>query len=354
MRSFPRALALATALLVAPLAPAALSRTAFAQEEAPPPPDPVADWQESFQRGIDLLREHKHDDSIKAFERCRLIKADREPSLLDYNIACAYAQKKDAGKAVERLKKAFDAGFLDMEHVGRDEDLDPIRADDAFVKLFQTTKKKILEHRTAALRIVPKSQAKGPRPLVVFLAPTGDSPDDYSVKLGSVADDLGAVVLVVAGNKSADGGRTAWDSTAETCVVADVGEALADSTLGIDPSRVVLVGQFGSATIALDTALAHGWKRIVGAAGLYRVPEAKEAKDARVYLIAPRGLNDRAQTEATALRNSVLVAGGQAVVERPESREPFGPDLPGTLKRAVHWLLGDTVTIPGAGESKKF
>lgn len=345
--------ALLAAFVCTPFAAVLAPRAALAQEELPPPADPDADWQEAFQRGIDLLHDHKMDDAIKAFERARQVKADREPALIDYNVACAYAQKKDVAKTVERLKKAFDGGFLDLEHVGRDTDLDPVRGEEKFTALFNATKKKVLDKRAKAVRIVPKAESKGPRPLVVFLTATGDGQDDAAEKLGAAADDLGAVLLIPGGRKG-DGGRQAWDSSAETCVVADVTEALADATLDVDPARVVLVGQLGSASVALRAGLYHGWKHVVGAAGVYSLPEAATAKDARVYLLAPRGLAERAQTEATAVRDLVLSGGGQVTVERIAGKDAFGPDMVATFERGVRWVLGEKVKVPGEGEGRRF
>src|SRR5579871_4841170 len=107
---------------------------ARAQDELIPPDDPQADWSFLFQRGLDLMTEGKAkgpagapllEASIAMFTSCTVLFPDRPVAY--YNVACGYSLLKKNKKAVSWLKKSFDKGFLDLAHVGRDTDLDPIR-----------------------------------------------------------------------------------------------------------------------------------------------------------------------------------------------------------------------------------
>src|SRR5207302_714370 len=156
------------------------------------------------------------------------------------------AQKKDAAKTCELLKRSFDGGFLDMAHVGRDVDLDPIRDDVAFKKLVADTRKKILDGRAKPRRLVPRAAATGKRALLVYLARNGSAANELEDKIAAVVESVACVALVETGH-----GGSAWDSTAETCVAADVEEALGDAALALDPERVVIAGDLDGARLAV-------------------------------------------------------------------------------------------------------
>jgi predicted esterase len=331
----------ATILLGAP----ALVR---AQDDVPAP-DPKAEWSKLFADGLDLLRERRIDDSIKAFQAC--IKLDDKNAVSYYNIACCYAQKKDAPKTVEWLKKSFDKGFLDLAHIGRDSDIDPVRDDDGLKDLLAKTKKKILSSRTEAVRITPSEPRTEKMPLVVYLHAHGAKLDELKERLEPLADMLGATILIPAGR--VDAGAASWDTTAETCIVADVEAILQDTTSNVDAKRIVLVGEFDGATLALTLALEHGWKRVVAAAGIYSRPEAEKAKGLRAYLVAPRW-SEAALRSANEVRDGLLEAGAQVSVERHDDQGAFHGKGLKAVERGVRWALGEKVALPGAGPPRHF
>jgi hypothetical protein len=351
LRSFSLPLVLSVVALVA------TPRAARAQEEPPPEATPDADWQDSFQRGLDLLRDRKCDESIAAFENCRKLNAKRALDIVDYNIACAYSQKKAPERACEFLKRSFDEGFLDLEHVARDTDLDPIRDDPGFQKLVASTRQKVLDDRPKAQRLVPKTAASGKRPLLVYLpsALAQTRLDSLAEPLGAIAEALGCVILVEQGHGQRADGLRFFDSAAETCVAADVASALADPSLDLDPKSIVVAGDLEGGTLALSFGLEHHWKGVVAAGQSYSFPSSELARAARVYLVLPFGKDLEAVTSA---RDFVLDAGGTVAVERrgpatPDQYDPATAFLP-ALERAARWVLGESVKLPGAGESASF
>ncbi len=59
-----------------------------------------------------------------------------------YNLACAYSLNKQAGQAIENLKKAVALGYNDKAHIEEDSDLDYIRKDKRFVNLLKSIPRK--------------------------------------------------------------------------------------------------------------------------------------------------------------------------------------------------------------------
>lgn len=323
---------------------------ARAQEEPPPPEDKNADYAALFQQGLDLLKNKRYDDSIKRFEACIKLFPDRNVSY--YNIACAHSMKKDAKKAVEWLKKSFDRGFLDLAHVSRDTDMDPIREDEGYKDLIAATRKKILAERPATVKIVPKDAA-AKAPLVVFLHADSTNVEELAKKIGPIADKLGAYLIIPSG-RVVDAKGAHWDSTAETCITADVKAALKE--FDADPEKVVFVGELDGASHAFSIAAHHGWKRVVAASGIYEKVEGDAGKDLRVYLFAAKAF-DSALAAAVSARDDLLKNGGKVKIERHETQTAFPEDVAGAIERAVKWTLDDKASSsssPDAGELKKF
>jgi hypothetical protein len=343
-----RALLLALALVLA--APAA----ARAQQELLPPEDKAADWSAEFERGLDLLREKKLDESIRAFQRCNQLFPDRAVSY--YNIACAYSLKKDAPHAVEWLKKSFERGFLDLAHVGRDTDLDNVREDDDFKALVKETRKTVLRNAPEPVIAYPTKEISGKLPLVVWIGNENDDTETRSRAVLPLADALPAIVMIIPGNlKGQDGGKTMhWDTADETVIVHQVNAALKDGTHPVDPERIVLAGQFDGAMRALDLAAGNGWKHVVAGAGVFKTLDPEKAKGMRIFLSVPLGLDERLAA-AQEVRDVALGVGAHVKIVRHDARAAFPDEHLETLERSVRWALGEKdSTTPATGEIKKF
>jgi hypothetical protein len=74
------------------------------------------------------------------------LRASREDSFrrpyLYYNLACAYARNQDTKKALKNLKLAVEAGFTDLDHIQKDEDLEALRKTPGFADIIELLKKK--------------------------------------------------------------------------------------------------------------------------------------------------------------------------------------------------------------------
>lgn len=91
--------------------------------------------------GNQYLQRGEYDEAIRDYMTA--IAFDGDNVVAHYNIACAYAlrgKKGDDTLALEALEKALQLGFRDFEHIEKDKDLDPIRADPRFTLLIEKYK----------------------------------------------------------------------------------------------------------------------------------------------------------------------------------------------------------------------
>jgi tetratricopeptide (TPR) repeat protein len=88
------------------------------------------DW---YSRGMELHNERRYDEAIAAFAHA--IEEGTRVDAATYNIACGYALKGDAERAVEWLRKSLAEGFELSSYIDKDDDLDGVRSDPRFVEL---------------------------------------------------------------------------------------------------------------------------------------------------------------------------------------------------------------------------
>ncbi|RME81405.1 MAG: tetratricopeptide repeat protein, partial [Planctomycetota bacterium] len=88
-----------------------------------------------FYRGNSYLSLNQYGEAIQDYKKA--IALNPSFSSAYYNIACAYARQNQKKKALEWLTKAIHHGFKDLEHMKKDPDLDSLRNEKEFKKLFQ-------------------------------------------------------------------------------------------------------------------------------------------------------------------------------------------------------------------------
>ncbi len=77
-----------------------------------------------------------------------------------YNIACYYSLRGNPTAAIKWLKRSFDNGFTDLDHLRGDPDLDNIREDPGYIELVETAPSKTEPSTSAALA----GEQDGPAP----------------------------------------------------------------------------------------------------------------------------------------------------------------------------------------------
>jgi beta-lactamase regulating signal transducer with metallopeptidase domain/tetratricopeptide (TPR) repeat protein len=93
-------------------------------------PKSGGDW---YSLGMELHNEGRYDEAIAAFGHA--IEEGTRVDAATYNIACGYARKGNADRAVEWLRKSLQEGFELSSYIDKDDDLDAVRSDPRFVEL---------------------------------------------------------------------------------------------------------------------------------------------------------------------------------------------------------------------------
>ena len=130
--------------------------------EKPPAPAPKAP---NLQR---LLALHKRvlelfekKDYAGALAKCQEIlkESPDDPTAL-YNAACACARAGDKPKALDYLRKAVEAGFVNFAHIEADADLETLRAEQAYRDLFAKKADYVQQARTKTVARLTQSLAE--------------------------------------------------------------------------------------------------------------------------------------------------------------------------------------------------
>jgi beta-lactamase regulating signal transducer with metallopeptidase domain/Flp pilus assembly protein TadD len=103
-------------------------------------PKDGGDW---YSRGMELHNEERYDEAIEAFRQA--IEEGTRVDAATYNIACGYARKGDAERAVEWLRKSLAEGFELSSYIDKDDDLDGVRSDPRFVELRRNLRSEKIE-----------------------------------------------------------------------------------------------------------------------------------------------------------------------------------------------------------------
>jgi dienelactone hydrolase len=94
----------------------------------------------SFEESTSLLRARKYDLAASNLATDAELMPDNWRLL--YNLACAYALKRDKRRAIETLSKAVQKGFANAEELERNDQLDAIREEAGFKKIVEGLKQK--------------------------------------------------------------------------------------------------------------------------------------------------------------------------------------------------------------------
>jgi Transglutaminase-like superfamily len=105
-----------------------------------------------------------------------------------YNFSCTYAIVNNKLEAIEYLKKAIDAGYINYSHIQMDRDLDNIRNENAFVKLIEQVRG--LGDYLYILRRANAYDLNDTRVVPVFTYQSADNPNLVAIRKGFNLDSI--------------------------------------------------------------------------------------------------------------------------------------------------------------------
>lgn len=327
------------------------SARAGAQE---PQVDPAAERQAEFSRlfaeGLEAITRRDLPRSEELFKRCVQLFPDQAVSY--YNLACTYSLGERADEAVQMLREAFSRGFLDLSHMSRDMDLDPIRRTPVFRAAMSELEATLLRQVGPALTHLPDGAPEG---VLVWVHDQGAAPARELERLRQLLPRW--ALLVPQGVQVRDG--FAWDERVEFVVVERLRAFVAEvaTRTGVTtPVRALVAGEGGAGVMALLVAVHHpDLVEGVLAAGpnLGRaVDEDLAPSGTRAYLLVQK--DDQAQVAAGVdARDRFVKAKSPVVLERYPLPTPLSQDR-AVLLRALTWLRGQPIQLPGAGQEQVF
>jgi hypothetical protein len=124
--------------------------------------DNLASAERAYQRVIDMA-----GAEIRRLQKAPEPREDWPRPILalrgaHYNIACLFAQRGRVTDALRNLRRAVDFGYLDVEWLSRDRDLDPIREDPGFAALLVDVQARLRSLREAAKKELERSAEPKP------------------------------------------------------------------------------------------------------------------------------------------------------------------------------------------------
>jgi predicted esterase len=328
----------------------ALAAPALAQQQ-PPAEDKQSEYQRRFAEGLDALHRRDLKRGEAAFKRC--LELFPEQPVVHYNLACTYSLAEKPDEAVTFLRQAYERGFVDLSHVGRDTDLDAVRRTPQFRALLTDLEQRTLASVGPALRHVPEPAVAG-APILVWIHDQGGLPQSDLDGLRSIFP--GWVILAPQGRPGPRQGLV-WDDRVEFVVVERLRALRAELKLD-DPEtrrRTFVVGDGAAGALAVLVAAQHPdlFGGVLAAGPRLHVALADvEPSGLRAYLVVRRDAPEEVEAGVSA-RDALVRAGSAVVLERYPLPKPLEKDR-AVLVRGLGWLKGDAVKLPGAGVEQSF
>lgn len=340
----------ALAIVFAVTAGAAQAQQRQPQQQADPEAERQAEFSRLFSEGLEAITRRDLRRSEALFKRC--IELFPNQAVSHYNLACTYALGEQADKAVVALRDAFRLGFVDLGHMSRDLDFDPIRRTPAFRAAISEFEAALLGQVGDALTHVPTGDAP-PEGVLVWVHDQRAAPARDLERLRALLPRWAIVVPQGVPLRDA----FVWDERVEFVVVERLRALVAQLRRpGDAPLRALVAGEGAAGTMALTVALHHP-DLVAGVVAVgpnlgAAVGDDLTPSGTRAYLLVHR--EDVAHVRAAVqARDRFVKAKSPVVLERYPLPNPLSQDR-AVLLRALGWLQGRQVTLPGAGAEHTF
>ena len=130
-------------------------------EKKPPPRPKTLSPQQLLQMHRRVLEHFGKKQYDAALAECkRILKSQPDDDTALYNAACACARMGKRPEALDYLRKAVEAGFVNFVHVGQDSDLESLRDDAAYKELLAKKEHYVEQAATKAIERITKSLAQ--------------------------------------------------------------------------------------------------------------------------------------------------------------------------------------------------
>jgi tetratricopeptide (TPR) repeat protein len=323
---------------------------ALAQPQPNPEAEKEAQYMALFQAGLEALSARNLEQSERIWRECIRIYPERPTAY--YNLACNHSLANKTDDAVQALREAFQRGFRDLAHMGRDGDLDAIRNSPAYRAAIADFQREIENTVPDALTYTP---SRSNFPVVVWIHDQEAQPQEALAALRTqLGDDFGLVVPQGEVDRGAAG--RAWGESAEFLISKAARDYLA-ANRGADARRVYLAcdGRFSPLVVSYAVNSPDLFSGVVAAGPILgAVANGTAPATQRAYLVV-NGAEADEVTSGSEARDAYASSGAAVVLERYEGASAGALTRDRTLlRRALAWLQGQEVRLPGEGEERPF
>ena len=157
-----------------------------------------------------------------------------------YNSACCLSRTDRKDEAIEALGKSIELGFLDVDHMKLDADLDNIRKEPGYAKLLES-----LNYNEVVETYAPEGVAAN-APLLVVLHGARENESEFLARWKALADARGLVLAAPRGPITVTRKQFDWKrySDDKDAALKKIGFAIekAKTSYSVDPARIYLLG----------------------------------------------------------------------------------------------------------------
>lgn len=173
-----------------------------------------------------------------------------------YNLACCQSMTGDKPAAIASIRKAVDLGWLDVDHMKVDTDLDPIREEAGFKAILAG-----LGYNDVMEIYVPEGIGEGPKPLLLALHKTNGNETGFMEQLKGVADKTKVIMAFPRGPITLASEQFGWkrhsddEEGALKKIKATI--AAAQAKHAVDHTKIILMGAGDGGYFSCLYALMH-------------------------------------------------------------------------------------------------
>ena len=171
-----------------------------------------------------------------------------------YNQSCCCARLGKKEEALDALEKSIGYGYLDLDHMSMDSDLDSIRGEARYKAIVGS-----ITYNEVYKSYVPATAGEGPSPLIIVLHERGGNEEKALEQWKDVADRMKAVMVAPRAPLTGGSDRYGWQKTTSDDedglkkIAFTLEKALAEHS--IDASKVYIVGDRQGGKFAVLFAL---------------------------------------------------------------------------------------------------
>jgi phospholipase/carboxylesterase len=307
-----------------------------------------------YNRAVKELMTSNYQEAVALLQT--LHKSVPDNFMVNYNLACALARTGKYPEALKHLEKAVDSGFVDVNHIETDPDIDPLRQFPEYKAIIEKAKQAGLKRAEELARIpepesvfLPSANKDEKMPLLIFLHGMGGCAEDLKPLFLPVTKSLKWNVLLPCGGvklgfKLRPDGRPAYTWNLETDSQRIIDEIKTISS-SVNTNEIYIAGFSAGAKMAYNLGFSYPeiFSGIIAfSGGITQLPSDEKRKEAvkRLPVFIVHGENDNIAQFAAGQRSYEVLKklGFKVQLKAFKGGHAIPKDYVEILKNAIEWM----------------